>query len=397
MKTQRLILEWKECRDTIGRFDNYLLRLRLLGFSIFTLLFTAIVGAAGIKIGQSSITPEALLFAILTLSLFVLAIYILDRYYERMLLIAVYRASRLEAYRLEGFRIGLTTEIEFQKERITKKRHRYNFLKASNMVNFVYALMFITMWVHYSVLLVRIEQKTYYNIILIAVVIVIIFLAIAAHMLLNEPGRLIKLRSEIVKSPVVMSREEIKYTVKKIAYHINEWVISENTKELDIISILSGSRPFTEDLIRELESMKLSVFLHLLCIEATDETGLLPECRVAYGIIDNNIKGRLVLIIDDLLDSGSTLKKAKSIVEDNGPKSIKTAVLINKYIGLNVNADFIGMNLGLDKDKLLAKGINDYWLFGYGMDLDGQYRDIDYIGWVERENITTCEPIVAPF
>ncbi len=137
MKTQRLISEWKECRDTIGRFDNYLLRLRLLGFSIFTLLFTAIVGAAGIKIGQSSITPEALLFAILTLSLFVLAIYILDRYYERMLLIAVYRASRLEAYRLEGFRIELTTEIEFQKERITKKRYRYNFLKASNMVNFV--------------------------------------------------------------------------------------------------------------------------------------------------------------------------------------------------------------------------------------------------------------------
>ncbi len=70
-------------------------------------------------------------------------------------------------------------------------------------------------------------------------------------------------------------------------------------------------------------------------------------------------------------------------------KSIKAAVLINKYIGSHVNADFIGLNLGLNKNELITKGIDDYWLFGYGMDLDGQYKDIEHIGWVEKKNKKT--------
>lgn len=386
MKTERVISEWKECRNTIGRFDNYLLRLRLLGFSIFTLLFTAIVGAGGTKKGISAFTPEALLFVILTLTLFVLAIYILDRYYERMLLIAVYRASYLEAHRLEGFRIGLTTEIEFQKEKISRRMLRSNFLKASQMVNFVYALIFITMWIQYFILSKRIEQSTYYDFILGVVIIIVTLLAIAAHMLLNEPGILISLRSKVVKSPVVMSREEIKYSVKRIASEINKWITSENANELHIISVLSGARPFTEDLIKELEHYEMSIFLHVVRIEATKEIEHLDECRLVYGVIDSSIEGRLVLVVDDLLDSGRTLQKVKDIVKDNGVKSIKTAVLINKYIGSHVNADFIGLNLGLNKNELITKGIDDYWLFGYGMDLDGQYRDIEHIGWIEKKN-----------
>ena len=384
MNTENLLTEWKECRDTIGRFDNYLFRLRLLGFSSFTLLFMAIVGISETKISESTLTPATLLFAISSLSLFILAIYFLDRYYERMLLIAVYRASRLEAHRLKGFRIGLTTEIEFQKEHITKKKLRSNFLKASQMVNFVYSLMLITMWGLYLVLSIRMDQAIGYFLISVLIILVIILLSICAHMLLLEPESLIKLRSQVVKSPIIMSNEEIIYTVKKIAYRISKWVASEDTNELSIVSIPAGSRPFTEDLVRELGNMGLSVSLYLLCFESTKEREHLPECNLSYGIIDDDIRGHLVLIIDDLLDSGRTIRTAVNLVKDKCPKSIKTAVLVNKYDVFKNCADFVGINLGLDKDKLLERGIKDYWLFGYGMDLDDQYRDMEYIGWIEK-------------
>jgi len=386
MKSESLALEWKECRDTIGRFDNYLLKLRLLGFSTFTLLFMAIVGISGVKQTNSTLTPEGLLFAIITLSLFVLAIYFLDRYYERMLLIAVYRASRLEAHRLKGFRIGLTTEIEFQKENISTTKLRSNFLKASHMVNIVYTFMLITMWIHYFVLSSKLETiNKNFLYFAISAIILIIALSITAHTLLLEPESLIKLRSKVVKSPVVMSQYEIAYAIKRIAFRVHQWVKSEGTNEIVIVSIPSGARPFTEDLIRELECTGLSISLYILCLEATKKTELLPECTFGYGKIDANINGRLVLIVDDLLDSGRTLQKAIGLVVGNCPKSIKKAILINKYDEMGIMADYIGLNLGLDKAVLKEKGIKDYWLFGYGMDLDGQYRDIEYIGWIEKK------------
>ena len=217
IKTENVTFEWKETRDTIGRFDNYLLKLRILGFSIFTIFFTTIVGIAGIKKEIDTFTPETILFAILILTLFVLSIYILDRYYERMLLVAVYRASYLEVHRLEGFRIGLTTEIEFQKEQLSNKINKYNFLKASHMVNFVYGLIFITMWIQYFILTKKIEQSFFYNLVLFSIIVVVTLLMIAAHMLLSEPGALIGKRSEIVNSPTIMSKEEIKYSIKKIS------------------------------------------------------------------------------------------------------------------------------------------------------------------------------------
>lgn len=386
MKSESIIFEWKECRDTIGRFDNYLLRLRLLGFSVFTLLFTTIIGVAGIKKGVvSALTPATLLFAILTLTLFIVSIYILDRYYERMLLVAVYRASRLEAHRLEGFRIGLTTEIEFQKEKISGKLRRSNFLKASHMVNFVYAMIFLTMLVQYFILATRIEQNFSYYIVLLVVVIIVSLMMFFANMLLSEPGALISLRSQVVQSPVVMSRVEIKYSIKKIATQVTQWVEAEKTHELHIISILSGARPFTEDLIDELERNKLSVTLHIICAEATKEDDHLEECQLVYGVVEDGIKNKLVLIVDDLLDSGKTLQRVKNSINDYGAKSIKAAVLVNKFSEVNGNADFVGLNLGLHKDKLAKTGIKDYWLFGYGMDLNGQYRDIEHIGWVKKE------------
>ena len=216
-RSEHIFQEWLECRRTIARFDDYLLRVRTLGFSVFALLFTGIAGLAGSTVSVQALSPEALLFALLTLSIYVGAIYVLDRYYERMLLVAVLRASRLEALSLEGFRVGLTTEIHFQKERIHMKRKLV--WKASHMVNGVYVLIFLSMWAQYYIVATKLGTHQDGFLLLLGGMIIGVFgIIFMAHRELSEPNHLINERAEVVNSPVVMSTMEISLSL----IHISE-------------------------------------------------------------------------------------------------------------------------------------------------------------------------------
>src|ERR1700733_11693083 len=97
MTNNNVTSEWKECRDSIARFDGYLFRLRLSAFTVFTLVFSALVSGSSLKdlevVFQKT---DNILFIFAALCTYILAIYMLDRYYERMLMIAVYRASYIE-------------------------------------------------------------------------------------------------------------------------------------------------------------------------------------------------------------------------------------------------------------------------------------------------------------
>jgi hypoxanthine phosphoribosyltransferase len=388
MKFENIALEWKECRKTVARFDNYLLRLRLLGFSVFTLTFTAIVGAAGSTSEKITFTAESLLLAIMTLSLFVLAIYILDRYYERMLLIAVLRASRLESHRLEGFRMGLTTEIEFQKRQLNKPSIVKTFARASVMVNFVYALIFIVIWAQYLLLIRKGRLGSIYLWILVGIIFLISLIAFVGNFLLREPSHLIAARSHIVNSPVIMSREEIRLTIARIAREIVQWLEKENEHRLHIVSILIGARPFSKDLLDEIKEInpKIELILHFIHMEAqSTESNYSKDCKIVCGILESDIlKDKTILVIDDLLDTGTTLKKVLDLVNRAGPKTVKSAVFVKKFDNSIISPDFIGFNFGLNREKLAEQGLEDCWLFGYGMDFDGHYREIEHIGWVRK-------------
>jgi len=383
MKIDNIISEWTECRNTIGRFDTYLLKLRLLGFSIFTLLFTTITGFAGAEKKSAIVSYETILFSIIILIIFILAIYILDRYYERMLLITVYRASYLEAYKLEEFKLGLTTEIEFQKEQLNSNSEKTSFLKASSMVNLVYVFIIIALLIEFYWISNKLENS-YYNILLIAITFVIVAISYSANLLLVEPSKLINLRSKIIQSPIVMSKNEINYAVKKIALDIREWMNNEGIEKINVISILSGARPFTRDLISIFESLNIQYEIHTIKINSTIDLNRSNKNEILFGSLSSVLESKDVLIVDDLLDSGSTIETVKNSLLNFNAKNIKSAVLINKYKINNHIADFIGFNLNLEEYLLREKAVSDYWLFGYGMDLYGQYRDLEYIGWITK-------------
>ncbi len=89
------------------------------------------------------------------------------------------------------------------------------------------------------------------------------------------------------------------------------------------------------------------------------------------------------MILDEPVDSGKTLALLRSEIAALGPPDLKTAVLVRKFKDAGGPVDFCGFDLGLDRADLARKGLRDYRLFGYGMDLDGRHRDLDHIGWVE--------------
>jgi len=389
MEFKNVVSEWKECRASIARFDGYLLRLRILGFSVFALVFTLISGLSGrtaedstpnlasllssLLFGKKEESPayqtEWPLFALLVLSLFVLSIYVLDRYYERMLHVAVLRAIRLEAHRWEGFRIGLTTEIEFQKEHLYKKalnRKKFHpkrlkrfFSSASLMVNLVYFIIFVILAVQYILLLNLSKSSSLFSVIgpifLLACAVTIYM----SNKQLKEPMQSIHRRSEIVQAPVILSREEIQWIVKSIARQISSWLAEKKVTTLHTVIVLIGARPFAHDLLVELKRLipRLELHLHFMHIDKKD---------IVCGCLNKErIENETVLIIDDLLDSGKTLSKVRSLVSECHPREIKVAVMIKKYDYTMIEPDFICMNLNLNRQKLLTeKDVKDYWLFG---------------------------------
>ncbi len=144
------------------------------------------------------------------------------------------------------------------------------------------------------------------------------------------------------------------------------------------VTVLDGGKPFSADLSSHL--LKLLPGLTLIRgearVKATEGTEIMKEREVDLSAL--NLKAFLelpILLVDDLVDSGRTLGAVKTALEKTGVHSIKTAVALNKHAALRGRADFCALDLGLTPEDLQAKGLRDLWVYGYGMDLNGHYRE----------------------
>jgi len=99
--------------------------------------------------------------------------------------------------------------------------------------------------------------------------------------------------------------------------------------------------------------------------------------RSEYG----HHRRRRVLIVDDILDSGETIRFVREQIERLGPASLRTAVFLKKFRDVGVTVDFAAYDLGILADGAARR----YWFFGYGMDADGDFRDLPVVGAVDSE------------
>lgn len=175
------------------------------------------------------------------------------------------------------------------------------------------------------------------------------------------------MKQEIEK--VLFSEEQLKSAVKKIAGEINR---DYEGKEPVLIGILKGSVVFMADLMREIRVDCTTDFMSVSSYGGGTETS--GSVRIRKDL-DRSITGKDVIVIEDILDSGTTLSHLLEILEVRRPNSLKLCVLLDKPERrvTPVKYDYVGLT------------VPDEFIVGYGLDYDEKYRNLPYIGVLKRE------------
>lgn len=166
---------------------------------------------------------------------------------------------------------------------------------------------------------------------------------------------------------VLISEEEIQKRVKELAKEIENDYLN---KKLTIICILKGSTYFTTDLTKninndlELEFMRVSSYGSSTISSGTIDLKL---------DLDSSIKGKDVIIVEDIIDTGRTLFYLKEHLLKQEPNSLKICTLLDKKERRvkEIEADYVAFN------------VPDKFVLGYGLDVDEKYRNLPYIGYYE--------------
>jgi len=147
-------------------------------------------------------------------------------------------------------------------------------------------------------------------------------------------------------------------------------------KNLLLVGILKGSIMFFTDLSR-----KINIYdnCNLDFIQVSSYIGMVRsnKINILKDLSTEDITNFDVLIIEDILESGYTLEFVKNMINSKNPKSLKTCVLLDKpeLHKINIQADYVGFE------------IPDKFVIGYGMDYNEKYRNLPFIGVLNKKYI----------
>lgn len=143
-------------------------------------------------------------------------------------------------------------------------------------------------------------------------------------------------------------------------------------KELVVVGILKGSVIFAAELIKNI-SIKCEIdFMAVSSYGNSTETS--GVVRILKDL-DNNIEGKDILIVEDIIDTGTTLKYLFEYLKARRANSIEIVALLNKPARRKVNMDV----------KYIGFEIPDAFIVGYGIDYAEKYRNLPYIGILKPE------------
>ena len=167
---------------------------------------------------------------------------------------------------------------------------------------------------------------------------------------------------------VLISDQQLARRVRQMSREIER---DFKGREMVIVSLLSGTIMFLADLIRHISLPLRLDFMGVSSYGAGTESGELvftKELRL-------DVRGRDVLLVDDILDTGRTMTRVLAKLEALKPRRIKTCVLLNKSARRveNVEADYVGFD------------IPDYFVVGYGLDYAERYRNLPFVGVLSPE------------
>jgi hypoxanthine phosphoribosyltransferase len=136
-----------------------------------------------------------------------------------------------------------------------------------------------------------------------------------------------------------------------------------------LVGVLKGAFIFLADIARQLT---IPHRIEFIALSSYDKGSVSGEVRLEMDL-RHQIKDQHVVVVEDIVDSGQTLRYLVDLLKARGPTSVKTCALVRKQRDDNADApiDYLGFD------------IPDVWTVGYGLDYAEQYRTLPYIGVLE--------------
>ena len=168
---------------------------------------------------------------------------------------------------------------------------------------------------------------------------------------------------------ILITAEEIEEQVSNIAAQISEDY--RDSDKLLLLGLLRGSVVFITDLMRKIQRPLTIDFMSVSSYVGAESTGFIR--------IDSdhktNISGWDVILIDDIVDTGYTIQYVRRLLLDRNPKSLRVCALLDKVDRheVEIPIDYVGFR------------IPDYFVVGYGLDIDEKGRNLPYVASVDLE------------
>lgn len=168
---------------------------------------------------------------------------------------------------------------------------------------------------------------------------------------------------------VLLNQRQIAQRIEEMAQEL----APQLTEEPVVVGLLKGAFVFTADLVRALSALGVKPLVDFLWVASYGQATTSPGVLQWHMEGHQPLQGRQVLLLDDILDSGNTLKRVTDSLKEKGVSHLLTAVMLDKPSrrSVPIQADCVGFC------------IPDGFVVGYGMDHGERHRQLPFIGLLE--------------
>ena len=166
---------------------------------------------------------------------------------------------------------------------------------------------------------------------------------------------------------ILYTQEEIVEKCKELAKQMTN---DYNDKEVILVGLLKGSVPFLAELSKYIE---LDVTFDYMDVSSYE--GVESRTITIKKDLDQDVKGKDILLVEDILDTGKTLTTVKAMLEERGANSVEIVTMLDKKEGRTypIEAMYVGFE------------IPNAFVIGFGLDFNEKYRQLPYVGILKEE------------
>lgn len=170
---------------------------------------------------------------------------------------------------------------------------------------------------------------------------------------------------------VLYSQSDIVKRAKEIAAQINKDYEGE---DLILLCTLKGSVLWFADILKNIIVDTKIDFVSASSYGASKTSSGVVKIKFDPEI---NMYNSHVIVVEDIVDTGNTLKYLLAKLQERGPKSVKVCTMLNKESRrtTDLHADYVGFE------------IDDLFVIGYGLDFDQRFRELPYISYLEEDDV----------